>query len=80
MLQDDPAFDKIIVLVNTGNMPELGWLEDYSKIQACLWIGYVGQGGLNAMAKAFTGEVNPSGKLPDTIAYHPAAAPAAARS
>ena len=47
------------------------------KIQACLWIGYVGQGGLNAMAKAFTGEVNPSGKLPDTIAYHPAAAPAA---
>ena len=77
MLQDDPAFDKIIVLVNTGNMPELGWLEDYSKIQACLWIGYVGQGGLNAMAKAFTGEVNPSGKLPDTIAYHPAAAPAA---
>jgi len=77
MIQDDPAFDKIIVLVNAGNMPELGWMENYSKIQACLWIGYVGQGGLHAMAKVFTGQVNPSGKLPDTIAYDPLGAPAA---
>ena len=77
MIQDDPAFDKIIVVVNAGNMPELGWMDDYSKIQACLWIGYPGPQGLYAVADAFTGEVNPSGKLPDTIAYDPSAAPAA---
>lgn len=77
MLQDDPSFDKIIVLVNAGNMPELGWVEQYSKVKAVLWIGYVGHAGMYAVADALTGDVNPSGRLPDTIAYNPSAAPAA---
>ena len=76
MIQNSDAFDKIIVLLNVCNPMELGFLDDYSKIQACLWIGNLGQVGIESMVKAFNGEVNPSGRLVDTYAYDAFSAPA----
>ena len=70
-------FDKIIVLFNTPNQVETDFLadEEYG-VDAALWIGAVGQTGLNAVGKILVGDVNPSGKLSDTYwtkhEYNPA--------
>lgn len=76
MLQNSNEFDKIILLMNTSNPLEMGFLQDYPKIQACLWVGNLGQYGIQAVVKAFTGEVNPSGRLVDTYALDVFSAPA----
>ena len=61
-------FDTIVVLVNAANAVELGWMNDYSKIKAALWIGYPGQEGLPAVPQILAGKINPSGRLVDTYA------------
>ncbi|KXT79028.1 glycoside hydrolase family 3 protein [Streptococcus sp. DD13] len=61
-------FDKVIVLVNSSNAMELGFLKD-SKVDAALWIGGPGVTGMSAVGKILKGEVNPSGRLVDTYAY-----------
>ncbi len=61
-------FDKVIVLINSGNMMELGAL-DNSKIGAVLITSYPGQNGGNAIGKILSGKVNPSGHLTDTYVY-----------
>lgn len=76
MIQNSDAFEKIIILLNACNPLELDFLEEYSKIEACLWIGNLGQCGIESMAKAFTGEINPSGRLVDTYAYDAFSSPA----
>lgn len=63
-------FKKCIVILNVSNAPELGWLDEYESIKAALYVGAPGEYGFNAVAKALTGEVNPSGRLTDTIAYN----------
>ncbi len=68
-------FDNVIVLLNTVNPMELGFLADYN-VDACLWIGALGQEGAYAVGKALSGEVNPSGRLVDTYAYDVYSAPA----
>jgi len=68
-------FDKIIVLVNSSNAMELDWLDEYG-VDAALWIGGVGQEGLNAVADILVGNVNPSGRLVDTYAADSLSAPA----
>ena len=72
-------FDKVIVLVNSGNAMELSFLEqeEYG-IDACLWIGNPGQDGLYAVGDILNGTVNPSGRTVDTYAYNPLGAPAVA--
>lgn len=60
-------FDKVVVLINTGNVFELGWLEDMD-VDAAAWIGGPGESGFNAVARMLTGEVNPSGRTVDTWA------------
>lgn len=77
-VQDSADFDKIFVIVNSSNAMELEWLNDYSKIKACLWVGSVGTTGLDAVAGAFTGKYNPSGRLVDTYAADSHSAPASA--
>lgn len=69
-------FDTIIVVINSSNSMELGWLEEYPQIKAALWVGSVGTTGFTAVAKAFTGEYNPSGRLVDTYAVDSHSAPA----
>ena len=68
-------FDRIIVLINSCNAMELGFLEDES-IDAALWVGTPGAVGFNAVGSALTGEVNPSGRLVDTYAYDLTSSPA----
>lgn len=63
------SFRKIIVLLNTGGLMDLSWLEDYGgRISAVLlaWLG--GQESGSAAADVIYGRVNPSGRLPDTAA------------
>ena len=61
-------FDKVIVVINSGNVMELGALDD-EKIDAVIYAPYTGQTGANAIGKILNGEVNPSGKTTDTFAY-----------
>ena len=76
-IQDSGKFDKVIALINTSNAMELGWVdqEEYG-IDACIWIGGVGQSGARAIAGALAGTVNPSGRLVDTYAADSLSAPA----
>lgn len=48
MINDSGKFEKIIVLLNTGNAMEVGWLDEYG-VDACLWIGLPGQRGLKEL-------------------------------
>ena len=76
MIQNSSEFDKIIVLVNSANAPELGWTEQYSKIKGVLWVGDMGQYGIDSIPAVLKGEVNPSGRLIDTFVYDSLSAPA----
>lgn len=72
------AFPEVIVLFNTGNLMEMGWLEDYDSIKAAMLLWIPGEFGLEGAAKVLSGEVSPSGRLADTAAYrvedHPSTA------
>lgn len=68
-------FSKRIVLVNTFNTPELGWLDEYN-IDACLYIGGPGEVGMDAVTDILVGRTNPSGHLADTYAYDSFSSPA----
>ncbi len=68
-------FDKVIVLLNISNPIEAGFLEEYD-VDACLWIGALGQEGAYAVGEVLAGLVNPSGRLVDTYAYDANSAPA----
>ena len=69
------GFGKVIVLINSSNAMELGFLED-DAIDAALWIGSLGSTGFNAVGEILSGKVNPSGRLSDTYAYDLSTAPA----
>lgn len=71
------SFDDVIVVINSGNQMELGFLDDYPQIKSALWIGTPGPLGAVSLAKILTGEVTPSGHLSDTYLYDVTAAPAA---
>ncbi|MCX4312944.1 MAG: glycoside hydrolase family 3 C-terminal domain-containing protein [Clostridia bacterium] len=75
------GFKKVVVIVNSGQPLELGFLEpstgyimhkDYNiapgKIDAALWMGFPGETGTLALGNILNGSVNPSGKLADTYA------------
>ncbi len=63
------SFEDVIVLFNTANIMEINWLENYKSIKAAALIWIPGEVGFESVAKMLTGEVNPSGKLTDTISY-----------
>ena len=74
--KEDGTFKKVIVLLNTSNTMEVGWLDDY-KVDACLWIGGPGtSSGFYGVADLLTGEANPSGRLVDTYSTSSLSAPA----
>ena len=68
-------FDNIVVVLNTENPMEMGFLDEYG-VDGCLWVGALGQGGIKALAEVLGGRVNPSGGLPDTFVYNSFSAPA----
>lgn len=66
--QASQTFDTLIVVLNTANAVEAGFLDEYG-VDACVWAGLPGPYGFAALGRILTGEVNPSGKLPDTWVY-----------
>ena len=64
------SFKHVIVLFNTANIMEMGFLDEYSSIQGAALIWSPGEAGMESVAQMLSGRVNPSGKLQDTIAYH----------
>ena len=70
-------FDNVVVMLNTPNPIELGWLENYENVKSCIWVGFPGQEGVPSVPRAIKGEVNPSGRLVDTYAYDFTSSPAA---
>lgn len=75
MIKESGVFNKVIVLINSGNPMELEWLDEYG-VDACLWIGEPGQRGFEAVAQILNGSINPSGSLTDTYAANSLSAPA----
>lgn len=65
-------FDEVIVVLNTAQVMETGFLDDpthyayHDNIKACLWMGLPATKGVMALGKILTGEVNPSGHTVDT--------------
>ena len=80
-LKDNGTFKKVIVLINSSNAIEMDFLnpeicgEDYG-IDSAMWIGDVGQTGINGVAQLLAGEVTPSGSLVDSYLYDNMANPA----
>ena len=69
-LKDAGTIDKIVVLINTSNALQVDFLKNNEYgVDATLWIGGVGQTGINAVAEILNGTVNPSGSLADTYCY-----------
>ena len=62
------AFEKVIVLLNTGSMIDTSWFYDNDKVSSVLMIWQGGMEGGLAAADILAGDVNPSGKLVDTCA------------
>lgn len=63
-------FSKVIVLINSSNVMELGSLNEAKTdsnlgVDAILWIGGVGSVGTKAIGDLLTGKVNPSGRTCD---------------
>lgn len=58
-------FDKIVVLLNTPAVVEIGDLEDDDDIDAILWMGLPGYNGILSLGPVLKGEVNPSGRTVD---------------
>ncbi len=67
------SFKKVIVVLNSGSIMELSFLEDpdyyayQDKIDAAIWMGYPGNSGATALGQILNGTVNPSGKTVDTF-------------
>ena len=69
-------FDNVIIVVNTNNAFELGWVKDYENISAVLWAPGAGGDTCRSIADVLSGNVNPSGHLVDTFAYDAFSSPA----
>ena len=62
-------FKNVIVVVNSSNAMELGWLDQYDSIKAAVLCGAPGELGFDSLGKILSGEVNPSGHLADAAKY-----------
>ena len=58
-------FDKVVVIINSPSVMELGALQNDDKIDSVLWIGQPGWNGVMAVGGVLTGAINPSGRTVD---------------
>ncbi|MCT1653784.1 glycoside hydrolase family 3 protein [Brachybacterium muris] len=76
LAQVTEAFERTVVVVDTGNLIDLAWLEEFSvDALALAWAGGMEAG--NAIADVLTGAVEPGGRLTATIARRYEDCPAA---
>ena len=61
-------FERVVVLLNTGNIMDMHFVDDYSP-DAVVYVWQGGMTGGTGTAMVLTGQVSPSGKLPDTVAF-----------
>lgn len=62
------SFKDVVLILNINGLIDLAWTLEYENIRSILFLGVCGEQGAAAMAEILTGKVNPSGKLPVTIA------------
>ena len=62
------AYEKVILVVNTGGLIDLVFTDEFPNITAVLQFVQAGQEGGNALADVISGKVTPSGKLVDSWA------------
>lgn len=70
--------DTVVVVYNGAGAFEVGDLEDDPAISAILWAPSPGQVGFDALGRILAGEVNPSGRTPDTFVRELNSTPTAA--
>ena len=63
------TYEHVVVVLNTGNVMELGQLEAIGGIDACLLAGYTGSDGASAIPQVLWGDIDPSGRTTDTWSY-----------
>ncbi|MCR5491028.1 MAG: glycoside hydrolase family 3 C-terminal domain-containing protein, partial [Bacilli bacterium] len=59
------AIDKLVVLVNSCNIIEMGPLQDSAAVDSILWVGQPGPDGLQGVANVLVGKASPSGRTVD---------------
>lgn len=65
-------FEQTVVVLNVSNIIDMSWLNDEGYVHPIPCVIYAWHGGMeggNAIADVLVGDVTPSGKLTDTIAY-----------
>lgn len=72
-------YKDVVVIINTGGIIDLSFMDQYENIRALLQIMQPGMEGGRAVADIITGAVTPSGKLTDTWAMAYADYPSSAR-
>ncbi|MFT6986650.1 MAG: beta-glucosidase [Psychromonas sp.] len=74
-------FDNVIIVLNVTNIMDMSWLESIKNkqsIQAVLYSWAAGMEGGHALADVLCGDLSPSGRLTDSIAYKLADYPSSA--
>ena len=61
-------FEHIVILLNSGNIIDMSWVDAYDHIDSILYVWQGGMQGGTAIADVLSGDVSPSGKLTATIA------------
>lgn len=62
-------YDNVVVIINSTNTMELGFLDTIPGLDACLLVATTGTAGANAIPQILYGDITPSGKTVDTYAY-----------
>lgn len=62
-------YSNVIVVLNSANAMEMGWVEEYDNINGVIWCPGPGETGFKALGNILSGTVNPSGHLVDTFVY-----------
>ena len=73
-------YERVVVILNTGNPMGVGALETIDGVDACVQAGLSGQVGAQAIPDLLWGRTAPSGRLTDTWAYDFATAASYANS